>query len=76
MSQTARQRRRLPVPLRWLHAGDDLAQPVMAVNAPGAPLTPFNISPGRFFRPLGRRRVKACKPRRRNVECGPNLKSP
>jgi hypothetical protein len=37
MSQTSSERRRFPVPLRWLHAGGDVSRPrFMAINAPAA----------------------------------------
>jgi hypothetical protein len=36
MSQTSSERRRFPVPLRWLRAGGDLSTRFTAINAPGA----------------------------------------
>ena len=79
MSQIARERRRLPVPLRWLRARGDPSQPDSGQSARQAPVDTLQIQPGRFFHSFARRRVHASRSRPQclaSIECAANLKSP
>ena len=80
MSQTSSERRRFPVPLRWLHAGGDLSRPNSRQSIHPAPVdtlqapaeTPFSLS-----RPPLRASIQVASPQcRAHSELGANIKSP
>src|SRR5208337_2829421 len=80
MSQTSSQRRRFPVPLRWLHAGGDLSlsasrppmhtRPLIRSSARRDAL--LTLSPAPCVQACGSRRPSVAPP----SELGANLKSP
>ena len=70
MNQTACQRRRLSVPLRRLHAGDDLAQPDSWPSMRPAPVDALQNQPGTLLslsRPPPRAGMQACRSHRPTV---------
>ncbi len=80
MSQTSSERRRFPVPLRWLDAGGDLSQPDLRQSMHPAPVDPLKRPPRRPSHALARPCVQASRSRRPSVaptsELRANLKSP
>jgi hypothetical protein len=80
MNQTACQRRRLPVPLRRLHAGDDLAQPDSWQSMRPAPVDALQNQPGTLLslsRPPPGAGMQVASPYcPASIECAANLKSP
>ena len=74
MNQTACQRRRLPVPLRRLHAGDDLAQPNSWQSMRPAPVDALQNQPGTLLslsRPPPGAGMQVASPQcRAPIECG------
>ena len=80
MSQTSSERRRFPVPLRWLHAGGDLSRLDSRHQCTRRPLIRSKRPPRCPSHSLARPCVQACRSRRPSVaptsELGANVKSP
>ncbi len=67
MSQTSSERRRLSVPLRWLHPGGNLSRPDSRRSTRPAPVDTLKRPPRRPAHSLARPCVQACRPRRPSV---------
>ena len=76
MSQTACERRRFPVPLRWLHAGGDPSRPDSGQSIRPAPVDTTQTLPKRFFHSLARRHMQAFGSRRPGVPPPTNAPPP
>ena len=79
MNQAACERRRLPVPLRRLHAGDDPAQPDLWQSMRPSPVAALQNQPGTLLslsRPPPGAGMQVASPHcPASIECPANLKS-
>ena len=80
MSQTSFRARRIPVLVRWLHAGGDPSRPNSRQSMRPAPVDTLQTPLGTLLplsRPPPRAGIQVASPQcRASIECAANLKSP